>query len=65
MRSKRVQRRRGSTVVVHRRVESVYLAAFATAHMSRLDTHECDGHTAPYPPFQILLSERADAHPCR
>lgn len=65
MRSKREQQRPGSIVVEHRRDKPVDLAAFETAPISRLDTHECDRHTAPYPPFQILLSECADAHPCR
>ena len=50
MRSKRVQRRRGSIVVEHRRDESFDLAAFATAQISRLDTRECDRHTAAIPP---------------
>ena len=65
MRSKREQRRRDSIVLEHGRDAGVYLAAFETAPISRLDTRERDRHTAPYPPFQILLSECADAHPCR
>jgi two-component system, OmpR family, copper resistance phosphate regulon response regulator CusR len=50
MRSKRVQRRRGSVVVEQGRDAAVYLAAFATAPISSLDTHECDRQTAAIPP---------------
>jgi two-component system, OmpR family, copper resistance phosphate regulon response regulator CusR len=50
MRSKRVQGRRGSVVVEQGRDAAVYLAAFATAPISSLDTHECDRQTAAIPP---------------
>lgn len=50
MRSKRVQRRRSSVVVEQGRDAAVHLAAFATAPISSLDTHECDRQTAAIPP---------------
>src|SRR5437879_13296571 len=53
MRSKGVQPRRGSVVVEQGQDESVYLAAFATAPISSLDTRECDRQTAAIPPSKF------------
>jgi hypothetical protein len=45
-------------------VDADCLAAFVTTLMSVLDTCVCHRDTARTP-FQILLSECDDAHPCR
>jgi hypothetical protein len=64
LRSKRAQHRRFS-VVVERAASVPPLVFFAlTAVITKLDTRIHASHTA-HTPFQILLSESADAHPCR
>jgi hypothetical protein len=64
LRSKRVQRRCIS-VVVEQFDSLPVLVSFALSSLTTvLDTFIYAGHTAQTP-FQILLSECADAHPCR
>jgi hypothetical protein len=62
-RSKRAQGSGVSAVVEQQRGTGLYRAACATECVTILDTRVCRGQTA-LTPFQILLSECADAHPC-
>jgi hypothetical protein len=63
-RSKRVRGSRVSAVVEQTRIAHLNLAASATRRITRVDSYLCRGQTA-FTPFQILLCECADAHPCR
>jgi len=61
--SKRVQQRQTGVGVERQPEMPSALAVFANTFTSKLDTSIRAGHT-PSTPFQILLSECADAHPC-
>jgi hypothetical protein len=64
LRSKRVQRGRISVVVEQSDSLPVPVFFALNSFTTVLDTFIYASHTA-HTPFQILLSECADAHPCR